>query len=445
MAAVAAQESPAATMLNSYRTATRAARRSIWEEAVARKSIVVSLVPPTESPDANAGVTDRRASTHRSARQPSDVTARSGGSTGRPDAAQLALPLAAIALNNVADDITPGEYWIAVKILSFPEDQTERAIISDVLPEVAIMEEITRTFVSPQTAGITTAEPALPDGTSVAAFGSPAALLLDYGVTAGGIWLVMEKCAKSLRSWRLEVFGGRTALTKQESRCLFDLFQCVLFRLHQLHMLGITHYDIKCDNVLLRPGFDAAVERYHATPSMDNQWLLLLPYVCWTDFGESVYVPGVPAKEQPMVQGRGTECIKPPELLVASNKTASNAADADIPSAEKCDVWSVGCLLYELMTGNFLFSTDDWAQFYVMVCGDKTTADGATDPATTCVQLAVEQRNGLEECMGPHFTAAAASVLHTCLQRNSNTRSDLATLRTLVTQELRKVAASTVS
>jgi serine/threonine protein kinase len=35
-------------------------------------------------------------------------------------------------------------------------------------------------------------------------------------------------------------------------------------------------------------------------------------------------------------------------------------------------VWAVGCLLYELLTGEFLFYDDDWIRFFIRV-----TSDGA--------------------------------------------------------------------
>jgi serine/threonine protein kinase len=93
-----------------------------------------------------------------------------------------------------------------------------------------------------------------------------------------------------------------------------------------------------------------------------------------------------------MKQSRGTECIQAPEMLMAGeikcfclvlrflidsfsqvpsmplqSTTVENPYHAASYSA---DVWSVGCLLYELLFGDFLFSDPDWTQFFVRVTKD---------------------------------------------------------------------------
>lgn len=50
---------------------------------------------------------------------------------------------------------------------------------------------------------------------------------------------------------------------------------------------------------------------------------------------------------QPTKYARGTECYRAPELLTPP-LTFSN----------KVDIWALGCILYELVTGEFAFSTD---------------------------------------------------------------------------------------
>jgi len=568
------------------------------------------------------------------------------------------------------------EQHVAIKIISFPDDPTERCILADVLPEVAIMEELTQAYLCAGTAGgsaaaaasssaaptaasasssssysatvpfqpaaaglafqpaaagppssgssgaalallpaavaaavSATALPAvsntdsvssrsiltaaqfglaaaaggvaagsLMDGSTAAAvataaalqadpvqFGCPVVHLLDYGVSSTAVWMVMERCAFSLRAWRLDhvqltprlsgdaagsmsarggsgsrrgaedASGGGSAsgafLSPTRLTLLLDLFSCVLYRLHQLHSAGVSHYDVKCDNIMLREGCEATLEAYLAeervsaakaatdaaaaagsaargggrdgeplegawaappraafpsggqgrgaafsssrsaftaaapaasaggggdgrdggrqaaaarstrsstdrgTAASDeaaaaaaaaeaavasSRWLQLLPFVAVTDFGESVLHPGTPAAAVPLVTGRGTECIKAPEILrAARNASSPSASSSSSPSPRpasgaasgastpaygtasaapsidaaadceeaaaastlatlargtgaSCDAWSLGCLLFELVTGCFLFDAEDWARFYLTVTGDES-------------------------------------------------------------------------
>ena len=69
-----------------------------------------------------------------------------------------------------------------------------------------------------------------------------------------------------------------------------------------LHTAGITHYDLKCDNVFLR-----------GDPGKEGQEFS----VCIGDYGEACVVPGTHASEVfHSGRARGTECIKAPEMLV---------------------------------------------------------------------------------------------------------------------------------
>jgi serine/threonine protein kinase len=67
---------------------------------------------------------------------------------------------------------------------------------------------------------------------------------------------------------------------------------------------------------------------------------------------------------------------RPSAEAVRALHIAGGAADAAASSGAACDVWSAGCLLFELLTGSFLFHDDDWARFYFSVTGDATMAGG---------------------------------------------------------------------
>ncbi len=56
---------------------------------------------------------------------------------------------------------------------------------------------------------------------------------------------------------------------------------------------------------------------------------------------------------------RGTDCIQSPEMLTLaiSSKKENDKYDRRkrVGTTRASDVWSLGCLLYEILTGEFLF------------------------------------------------------------------------------------------
>ena len=119
-------------------------------------------------------------------------------------------------------------------------------------------------------------------------------------------------------------------------------------------------------------------------------------------------------------RSRGTECIKSPEMLLIGKPTRLGAdadtggrADADADGrgcGQLCDVWSVGCLLYEMLTGEHLFGADNWTTFYVRL----------TDPSQP---LLTEARLGR---LPPAHAEPIAQFLAAVLQREPGRRPVIA-------------------
>ena len=192
--------------------------------------------------------------------------------------------------------------YIAVKIVDRPTRPDRRCALFDIFAEVSILENLR--------GSICTAE------------------LFSYGVTQDSYFVVMEYAAQNLTEWRLETpaIHVEAVLAK-----FYDLCLCV----DQLHRANVVHCDLKCDNVLVRG---------------NSQGLAVFV----VDFGESIFGATV------CPRARGTEGIKSPEMLFMGNGTSEASAKDTRMSMEesrRCDIWSLGCLLFELCAGRPLFQT----------------------------------------------------------------------------------------
>jgi serine/threonine protein kinase len=236
--------------------------------------------------------------------------------------------------------------------------------------------------------------------------------LLDFGSDASSFYLVMPRYTHTLRSWRRGVIAtGSTVNSVTEAdatrplKHILALYSQAIRAVACMRSLGIEHFDIKADNFLLRHekssgavelGDDAAADDVAAA---DGLRLVV------ADLGVARLYDADEAGCSP--RDRGTEFIKSPEMLEVIQRSGLQSARGTARGAEAglgkgaahgstidrgwavpgaCDVWACGCLLYETITGDYLFEQSDWFQFYLRITASShpllTPANMSKLPAT---------------------------------------------------------------
>jgi serine/threonine-protein kinase len=121
--------------------------------------------------------------------------------------------------------------------------------------------------------------------------------------------------------------------TKMPIPWIIEFFYQLLITVKYIHQMGYGHCDLKPENILLRE-----------PPSP-----LRTPQPILTDFGTAQRVEDIIA--QPTRSLR----YSPPEIIMAYTRKDIEAKNFPLYAA-KIDIWSLGALLFELLTGQQLFS-----------------------------------------------------------------------------------------
>lgn len=105
-----------------------------------------------------------------------------------------------------------------------------------------------------------------------------------------------------------------------------------------LHCRGVIHTDLKTDNILFVDS--SYTEEYDLVTNasirtVNRSDIRLIDFGCAVD------------DDEPQCHTINNRCYRPPEVVLNANWS------------HPVDVWSIGCILYELYTGNLLFNTEE--------------------------------------------------------------------------------------
>lgn len=229
--------------------------------------------------------------------------------------------------------------YVAVKIIKLPQTSQDRCVWHDSFNEIFIMEKHSNSpFICK---------------------------MYDFGVDKDNLYIVLEKYDMSLRNWR----SLQTYSMSENLPIYMEIFRKVLQCVEHLSYYKINHFDIKCDNIFLKklPGV--------SDDDFLNQKKNLINFsIIIGDFGES-FIYGNDENSYTL-KHRGTSCIKSPEMLKIEMMSSSSKfydRRRKVGAGKSSDIWSIGCLLFELLSGDYLFDATDFGHFFEILTNPQMT------------------------------------------------------------------------
>lgn len=231
--------------------------------------------------------------------------------------------------------------------------------------------------------------------------------LIDVGNDGDHYCLVMRRYENAIGAWaravRLRGLQPQTLVT-----AILRQYAAVLQAVLALHNRGVVHGDIKADNILV-----------------DEHGKVVL-----CDFGDCD-IAHADVSAGPKLFG--TEEIRAPELT-APTKYNQDRRRVASPSVKYLrDVWALGCLLYELFTGQHLFAADQPGELIFRVTSEHVDVVPATHRQTLREKLTAAGDSGADAAVD-----TVLELLTFALKRDPTMRPSLPDLRERVRRALAK-------
>lgn len=231
---------------------------------------------------------------------------------------------------------------------------------------------------------------------------SSACQMYDYGLdlNSRALTLVLKDYKCSLKQWR----NAQPENAWPKLGLYYKIFREIVIAVNKLLLAGVVHFDLKCDNILLEQLPETSTNEFWSATSSKLPFRVIL-----ADFGESKMFgassdvghcssdtrngrtsrlksssfrsdsPGCVNSHISSLTGesaacegavtsraRGTDAFKSPEMLLVGGAPQKQDRRFDRRrqrgAGAASDVWSLGCLFFELVTGKLLFSDTDWLQ-----------------------------------------------------------------------------------